>query len=152
MSLTGNKRKSPVSGEEQDKVSRAVLQCLNRYPQKPVDKIEFESLDSDEPGMALSVIQGAYKVEEYINGSYLAEYQFKIIYRLQPDGTDGRLKADEILNRMADWLTQQTETIDLGQGKTVKGLVCNSRSSLFGRYQDMSEDHQILMSMTYEVQ
>ena len=64
MSLTGNKRKSPVSGEEQDKVSRAVLQCLNRYPQKPVDKIEFESLDPDEPGMALSVIQGAYKVEE----------------------------------------------------------------------------------------
>jgi hypothetical protein len=53
---------------------------------------------------------------------------------------------------MADWLTQQTETIDLGQGKTVKDLVCNSRSSLFGRYQDMSEDHQILMSMTYEVQ
>ena len=90
--------------------------------------------------------------DRYINGSYLAEYQFKIIYRLQPDGTDGRLKADESLNRMADWLTQQTETIDLGQGKTVKDLVCNSRSSLFGRYQDMSEDHQILMSMTYEVQ
>lgn len=152
MSLTGNKGKGPVSGEEQDRVSRAVLQCLNRYPQKPVDKIGFESLDPDEPGMALSVIQGAYKVEEYINGSYLSEYQFKIIYRLQPDGTDGRLKADESLNRMADWLTQQTETIDLGQGKTVKDLVCNSRSSLFGRYQDMSEDHQILMSMTYEVQ
>ena len=152
MSLTGNKGKGPVSGEEQDRVSRAVLQCLNRYPQKPVDKIGFESLDPDEPGMALSVIQGAYKVEEYINASYLAEYQFKIIYRLQPDGTDGRLKADESLNRMADWLTQQTETIDLGQGKTVKDLVCNSRSSLFGRYQDMSEDHQILMSMTYEVQ
>ena len=117
MSLTGNKGKGPVSGEEQDRVSRAVLQCLNRYPQKPVDKIGFESLDPDEPGMALSVIQGAYKVEEYINGSYLAEYQFKIIYRLQPDGTDGRLKADESLNRMADWLTQQTKTIDLGQGK-----------------------------------
>lgn len=89
MSLTGNKRKSPVSGEEQDKVSRAVLQCLNRYPQKPVDKIEFESLDPDEPGMALSVIQGAYKVEEYINGSYLAEYQFKIIYVCNLTGQTG---------------------------------------------------------------
>lgn len=152
MNLTGNKPKSLVSAAEQDKVSRAVLECLNQYPDKPVPKVNYESLANDKEDMALSVIQAAYKAEEYIDGSYLAEYQFKIIYRSQPDGTDGRLRADETLNQMADWLVGQTDNIDLGEGKTVREILCRSRSSLFGRYNDMSEDHQILMVMNYEVQ
>ena len=47
---------------EEDKVSRQLLIWLNTFPDIPVDvaSIQYENLDADKPGMALSTIQGTY--------------------------------------------------------------------------------------------
>lgn len=146
-----NKNVYLVTAMEQDKISRILLYWLNEYPDLPAS-INYEFLSSGEPSMALSTIQGATKTKRYITGGYEAQYQFKVIYRAQPgDSNDGRLRADETLNDLGDWACTNPDLPDLGVGISCLRIETNARSSLFGRYENGDEDHQILMTMTYEV-
>lgn len=141
-----------VAAGEQDQVSRVLLLWLNEYPDKPVSVINFEYVKDGEPGMALSTIQAAYKVKKYILGGYQAQYQFKIIYRVQPgNSNNNRLQADELLNAMGDWATARKDLPALGDGIRCLKIEATTRSSLFARYENGDEDHQILMNMFYEV-
>lgn len=105
--------------------------------------------------MALSTIQAAYIVQKYILGGYQAEYQFKVIYRMKPgNSNDKRLKADEMLNALADWAELFGGVNNdpfIGEGKRVIRIEPTTRSSLFAVYENGDEDHQILMKMNYEV-
>ena len=100
--------------------------------------------------MALSTIQGTYITRRYILGGHQAEYQFKVIYRLKPgNSNDKRLKADELLDSLADWAADGGP--DIGDDARVVRVEATTRSALFGAYDNGDEDHQILMKMTYEV-
>lgn len=144
------KIKKTVSAAEEDQVSRKLLAWLNTFPEKPVDLIRFEFLPADTEAMAMSTIQAAYIVSKYILGGHLAEYQFKVIYRVKPGNSiDKRLKADELLNALGDWTVGQRP--DIGDGKRVVSIEPTTRSSLFAVYENGDEDHQILMKMNYEV-
>lgn len=144
--------RTSVTGEEADQVSRAMLVWLNEYPDKPVNVINFEYLSDDAPSMALSLIQGVYKTRRYIGGGYEAETQFKVIYRVQPgDSNNARLRADEVLNNLADWAIAREDKPVFGGKRRFRRLVSDSRAALFARYEGGDEDHQILMTMTYEV-
>lgn len=149
--------KKTVSAAEEDQVSRNLLVWLNTFPNKPddVDLIRFEFLPADSPAMAMSTIQAAYIVKKYILGGYLAEYQFKVIYRLKPgNSNDKRLKADEMLNELADWaelFSGSNGEPYIGAGRRVTRIEPTTRSSLFAVYENGDEDHQILMKMNYEV-
>ena len=122
---------------------------VNTYPNLPVSVINFEQLKADTASMALSTMQGAAILQRYITGGHLGEYQFKIIYRLKPGASnDARLKADELLNAIGDWATDNQPT--LGDGLRVVKIESTTRSSLFAVYENGDEDHQILMRMTYE--
>lgn len=136
-----------VSNKETEQISRKVLTWLNKFPDKPVG-IDYEYLKADGISMALSTIQGAYKTAQYIVGGYKAQYQFKVIYRLQPSSNNDRLSADELLNKLADWAAENAP--DLGGPHFVR-VQCDARSSLFAAYDDGSEDHQILETLIYEV-
>lgn len=142
-----------VSNTETDRVSRLLLVWLNKYPDKPEDiaLFQFEYLPASAPAMALSTIQGAYITHEYILGGHEAEYQFKLIYRVNAGvSNDIRLKADEVLNALGDWASDGRRP-NLGDNIRVRRIECASRASIFAAYEDGSEDHQILMKMTYEV-
>lgn len=143
--------KKLVSAVEQDRISRNLLVWLNQFPEKPVPSVNYEFLRDNEPGLALSTIQAAYKIRSYILGGYQAQYQFKLIYRVQPETTnDARLKADEVLDAYGDWATSESVP-ELGEGIRCLRIEANTRSSLFARYENGDEDHQILMNMIYEV-
>ena len=139
-----------VAAEEEDQINRKMLVWANSFPNKPVVIINYEQLSADESSMALSTIQSTYITKKYILSGYQAEYQFKIIYRVKPGtSNDKRLKADELLDRFGDWARMQHP--DIGDGMRVLQVEPTTRSSLFGRYENGDEDHQILMKMTYEV-
>ena len=143
--------KKAASAAEEDQVSRKLLVWLNTFPDKPVDLIRFEFLPAETECMALSTIQAAYIVKRYILGGYQAEYQFKVIYRVKPgNSNDKRLKADELLNALGDWVESETPP-DIGEGRRVIRIEPTTRSSLFAMYENGDEDHQILMKMNYEV-
>lgn len=146
------KTKRSVPAAEEDQVSRKLLVWLNTYPNFPdgVDIIRFEFLPADTSAMAMSTIQAAYIVRKYITGGYVAEYHFKIIYRMKPgNSNDKRLKADELLNAIGDWANGQKP--DIGDDKRVISMEPTTRSSLFAMYENGDEDHQILMKLNYEV-
>jgi len=114
--------------------------------------INFEFLTDNMPCMALSTIQTPYITKRYIYGGYQAEYQFKVIYRIIPGSTaspDKRLKADELLDRLGDWV--QRGAPDLGNGIRAMGVEPTTPASKFAEYENGDEDHQILCKMTYEV-
>lgn len=140
-----------VPSYEQEQVSRGLLTWLNQYQYFPpgVKRFDFEFLEEDKPCMALSTIQGTYITKRYVGGDYMAEYQFKLIYRSQPTTNGERLKMDEVLDAIGDWAAHRRDKPDIGENKQLQRIVVNARSSLFGRYDNGDEDHQILMTMTY---
>lgn len=144
-----NKNLNMVAATETDSISRALFRWLNTWTDKPV-VINYESLPADGEGMALSTIQGAYKLKEYVRGGYLGQYQFKVMYRVQPgNSNNNRLSADETLDALGEWATKARPYPDIGTGKRVTKIKINSLSSVFANYEDGSEDHQILMTMDY---
>lgn len=160
MDLKNEAPKPLVAAEEEDKISRNVLLWLNTFPYipdavlagSPMIPIDFEFLSDNMPCMALSTIQAPYITKNYIAGGYEAEYQFKVIYRIIPGNTTGpdkRLKADELLDRLGDWV--QRGTPDLGEGIHALRVEPTTRASKFAEYENGDEDHQILMKLTYEV-
>jgi len=146
-----NKPVEFVSAKEEDQVSRKLLAWLNTFPGIPmsIDLINYEFMSAGMAGMAMSLIQGTYIVERFISGAYIAEYQFKVIYRAKPNSPDKRLNADELLDRLGDWASSQKP--DIGEGLEVQEIEQATRASLFARMEDGWEDHQIFMRMTYKV-
>lgn len=148
--MADTKNTTLVSVEEENQISRIMLVWLNTYPNLPVATINFEQLAADNEGMALSTIQGTYKTRRYILGGYEAQYQFKVIYRIKGTSNDKRLKADEMLDALGSWAVS-SKLPDLGGNGIARRVDINSRSSLFAAYDGGDEDHQILMTLTYEV-
>lgn len=150
--MDSEKQKKLVSAEEELDISRKMMVWANSFSDDdmPAATINYEFLAADSASMALSVIQGAYITRKYIIGGHEAEYQFKIIARIIPgNSNDKRLKADAVLNRFGDWAMQNYPS--LGDGIIVQSIEVSSRAAVFARYEDGTEDHQILMKMTYEV-
>lgn len=139
-----------VSGLEQDQVSRALLMWLNQYPEKPVSRIEFEYL-SDAPGLSVSSITAPFKISEYISGAYEAQYQFAVLYRIKPNISGERLNAVELLDNLGKWAEAREDKPALGAGKTVTMIERNSTATMIARYDDGTEDYQVLLNMIYEV-
>lgn len=147
-----SKQKKLVSAEEEQDISRKMMIWANSFSDDdmPAATINYEFLAADSASVALSVIPGTYITQKYILGGHEAEYQFKIIARIFPGtSNDKRLKADAMLNRFGDWAMQNDP--DLGDGIIVQSMEVSSRAALLYPYKDGSEDHQILMKMTYEV-
>ena len=141
--MDAEKQKRLVSAEEEQDISRKMMIWANSFSDDdiPAATINYEFLAADSASMALSTIQGAYITRKFILGGHEAEYQFKIIARIKPgNSNDKRLKCDAMLNPP-----------DLGDGMRVRRMEAVSRSALFARYEDGTEDHQILMKLTYEV-
>lgn len=143
-----------VAAQEEAGVSRNLIIWLTKWlgvtPDAPgaIEKIDYEFMPPKEVCMALSLIQGTYIVERFIDDSYIAEYQFKIIYRLNPSNQNRRLEADELLDDMASWANGQKPFI--GDGLEVQELEQTTASALFAILDGRWEDHQIFMRMTYK--
>lgn len=139
-----------TAAAEEREISRKMVVWANTYPDIPVPIINYEQLNDTNVSMALSTIQGTFVKKRFITGGHLAEYQFKLVYRIYAGSSnDARLTADETLNGFGDWATANYP--DLGDDIIVRSLEPSSRSSLFAAYDDGMEDHQIMMTLTYEV-
>ena len=150
--MDSEKEKKLVSSEEEQDISRKMMVWVNSFSDDdlPAVTINYEFLAADSASVALSVIQGAYITKRYLLGGHEAEYQFKIIARIKPGGSnDKRLRADAVLNRFGDWAIQNYPS--LGNGVRVRRMEAVSRAAVFAMYQGGWEDHQILMKMKYEV-
>lgn len=90
-------------------------------------------------------------MRQYIDGTYMAQYQFKIIYRSTAVNADERLEMDEVLNDYGAWAEQNISALTIGENIRYARIKRDATAALFARYQDDVEDHQILFTLTYEV-
>lgn len=142
----------PVSGAEQVQVARALLDWLNEYDGFPtrVGRIEAEYL-APSTSVGLFAVTAPYKTQEYISGAYTAQYQFALQYRIAASSSAQRLDAMDALSKIAVWSEKRTDLPDLGEGKHALSIGRNSPAVMIARYEDGSEDYQILMTFDYEV-
>lgn len=145
-----NKPKTLVSAQESADVSRAVRKWLNTYPNKPLSKLDFEWL-GEKGGLCISTIQAAYKTRQFIDGTYQAQYQFKIIFRTTATTADERITADEVLDDYGAWAEANIDTLTLGDNIRIRKVKRDTAAALFARYDGDAEDHQILLTLEYEV-
>lgn len=145
-----NKPKTLVSAQESADVSRAVRKWLNAYPNKPLSKLDFEWL-GEKGGLCISAIQAAYKTKQFIDGTYQAQYQFKIIFRITATTADERISADEILDDYGAWAEANAESLAIADNIRVRKVKRDTAAALFARYDGDAEDHQILLTLEYEV-
>ena len=137
-----------VPAAENAQVARTLLTWLNTYPAKPMP-IAYEFL-GDTDGIMLSVIQSAYKTRKYIDGSYQAQIQFKVVRRVVASTNAERIQADEELDALGEW-AETAERPTIGDNIAVESIQRNTASSLYARYDGGVSDHQILFTMIYEV-
>lgn len=144
-----------VSAKEEAGVSRNLIIWLTSWLDSAEDApasielIDYEFIPPETVCMAMSLVQSAYIVEQFIDGSYTAEYQFKIIYRGKPSSPDARLKMDELLDTLGAWASEQKPFI--GDGLEVQEIEQTTVSALYARLENGWEDHQIFFRMTYKV-
>jgi hypothetical protein len=144
-----NKTVRLVSQAEEDQISRSIMAWAQTFPERPVGMIDYEYLPASSPAMAVSLIQGTAITKRYLLGGHQAEYQYKLIYRIKPGTSpDKRLTADEVLNRFGEWARENPPKLE---DINIIRMEPTTRAALFARYEDDTEDHQILMRLTYEV-
>lgn len=141
-------KKELVSAEEQKRISRAVLEWLNSYEDKPGKKVDFEYLGKTS-GLCLSTVQSAFKLRQYIVGGYEAQYQFQIVLRLIANDVNDRLDADAALDAFGEWAEQNPP--DTPPGINRWRVRRDTGASFMERYDNNAEDHSIQMTLNYEV-
>lgn len=148
--MSENSPKVVLPWQDAETAQRAVLNWLNTYPELPAP-ITFEGLPEDSPGMALLTIQTAFKTRQYITGGYEAQYQFDLLYRIQPSDDQDRLGAVELLNRMGGWVEQTRPLPEVASGVQAKRVTRTNGPALAAVYEDGTTDYKISMTMTWEV-
>lgn len=100
----------------------------------------------------MSPIQASNNLKRDILGNVVGggEFQFKLIYRIDPGNSNNkRLQADELLSDIGIWAMKQKPYI--GENLSVVEISATVNATSFAVYENGEEDHQILMKMNYEV-
>jgi hypothetical protein len=135
-----------LTARDQDNISQAVLLWLQGYE----PDMEFEYLPPERSGIMFTTVQAAFKTAQYIDGGYAAQYQFGVMYRALPTTSGERLDVESLLNELGTWAEENPP--DLGEGITVTDVERTTRAGLVARYEDLTEDYQILMTIKFEVE
>ena len=118
-------------------MSRAVRQWLNTYPDKPLSKLDFEWL-GEKSGLCISTIQAAYKTKQFIDGSYQAQYQFKLIYRVPAKNADERMSADEVLDAYGAWAEANADIAQVRYDMATQA--CDTRNTIQNVARDITDN------------
>lgn len=131
-------------------IQREVVRWLNTCPDvlKP---LTFEELLDDRPGMCISTVQAPYRTRKYICGGFLAQYQFSVIFRLQPSDDSEQLAAVELLNQIGLWAEREFRTLDFGEHATIQSLELDNDATILAAYEDGTRDYHITITLNWEV-
>lgn len=72
-----------------------------------VTALGFAGMDAKTRSMSILNTKGELVIEEYCDGSCDMQYPFALIYRSPEIDTAGKLAAQELIDGVADWLTDE---------------------------------------------
>lgn len=144
---------NPLSASEQQSIAKAILTLINtEYPNLPVSRVEYQSLDINNSSMSIYNLSNSVIDRQYINGSYIATYKFSLVYRSIPTNTLQRVDCEELLSNIANWLVSVDldSYISLTGNRYVDNISITSPPVLFRQYQNGSEDYHVIFALKYK--
>lgn len=70
-----------------------------------VTALGFAGMDAKKRSVSILNTKGELVIKEYCDGSCEMQYPFVLIYRSLEIDTDGKLKAQQLIDGVAEWLT-----------------------------------------------
>lgn len=83
------------------------LQTCPLLKRSGVTALGFAGMDAKTRSMSILNTKGELVIEEYCDGSCDMQYPFALIYRSPEIDTAGKLAAQELIDGVADWLTDE---------------------------------------------
>lgn len=104
----------PISIADMESMSEAVLTIVSSYPGLPsaisTKKIYWQYLADDEC-IGIFTLQGGVYLKKYIDGSYVAQFPFRIIYKCNPTANYSRINKQNLVENIGKWLETSKVTL-----------------------------------------
>ncbi len=97
------------------------LQTCPLLKRSGVTALGFAGMDAKKRSMSILNTKGELVIEEYCDGSCDMQYPFALIYRSPEIDTAGKLAAQELIDNVADWLTDE-ENLPVVEGVQVQKI------------------------------
>lgn len=101
--------KEPLSITDAESVNEAILEMVMVFGEYPEtfepshENIKWNSINEDS-SIGLFPMSGGIYVKKYIDGSYVAQFPFRIVYKSSPTTNPGTLNSQETLEKLAKWM------------------------------------------------
>lgn len=120
-----NEEVNPLSKKEYDAIGWALFETIAAYPNLPADvKLDYQSLDgTDHIGFFTS--PGGKFLWEDVTGGFGAQLPFNVVYKFNATANGQLLKAEDVLNGIADYLQERPYPALTG-GRTVEKIMMDS--------------------------
>lgn len=114
-----------LSSKEYSAISQGLFEKISEYDGIPEGVVlDFQSLDGINH-IGFMTIPGGKYTKEYVTGGFEAQMPFQICYKLMATGNAQMLKAEEIVNGIADYL-EENPYMNLSDGRAVIEIAMNS--------------------------
>lgn len=124
----------PLSLKEYSAVSQGVFEKISEYNDLPDGvKLDYQSIGGINHVGFLTIPGGKY-TKEYVTGGFEAQLPFQVIYKTAVTGNAQLLKAEELVNGIADYL-EGNPGISLSDGRNVTKILMDSTT-----YRSQSND------------
>lgn len=101
-----------------------ILRKLQDYPllkEQGVTALGFAGMDAKKRSMSILNTKGELVIERYCDGSCDMQFPFALIYRSPEIDTAGKLAAQELIDNVANWLTDE-ENLPEAEGVQVQRI------------------------------
>lgn len=141
--------KNVLSASEQSIITLAVLELMNQSPTvKELGLLaEYQSMPK-ENGICFYSMRSPVKTKKYLDGGVEAQFPFFVLYRCSPKTTPQRIKKQEVLDVLGEWL-EKADYPKLTEGRTIITIERTTTSYLAGRDEAGIEDYQCNFNLIY---
>lgn len=115
----------PLSLKEYDALGRGLFEKISQCATLPTGvKLDYQSIEGINHIGFLTVPGGKY-LKEYVTGGFEAQLPFQILYKTGATGNAQLLKAEELVNEIADYLEENPD-MSLSDGREVVKISMDS--------------------------
>jgi hypothetical protein len=114
-----------LSSKEYDAVGWALFNKINEFDGFPDGiKLDYQKLTTSNCIGFFTTPGGKY-VQKYVTGGFLAQLPFDVFYKLNATNNEQLLKAEEVLNNLAEYL-QERKFPTLTRDRVIEDITMNS--------------------------
>ena len=99
----------PISISDINTASQAIVELIRLYPNYPQDfkpsgqTVQLNRVNGNK-SIGVYPLQGAKKLKQYVNGSYVGLINYQIVYKSSPQDNANNYAAEELLSGISGWL------------------------------------------------